>query len=142
MPRALPPSSPAPGVRLRRALGALSLAGLPLLGGCQWLGIESPETVGAAKQADGQAVGSACRHAGRAIEDCFTLNAKAPRAAVLAGWREMDEYMRENKLEAIAPTVPRPGARGPATAEAPTAPEEAAPAESGKPAGKPPAHHS
>jgi hypothetical protein len=28
---------------------------------------------------------------------------------VFAGWREMDEYMRENKLEAVAPTLDRPG---------------------------------
>ena len=44
----------------------------------------------------------------RAIEDCYTLNPKAVKASVYTGWREMDEYMRENKLEGIAPVVPRP----------------------------------
>jgi hypothetical protein len=27
---------------------------------------------------------------------------------MFAGWREMDEYMRENKLEGVVPVVPRP----------------------------------
>lgn len=139
MPRDLKPFSPRPSGP-RRLRAALGLAGLLGLGGCQWLGLESPEAAGAAKQADGQAVGSACRHAGRAIEDCFTLNPKAARAAVLAGWREMDEYMRDNKLEVVAPSVPRPGARGPATAEAPTG--GAPPAEAGPPAAATPAHRS
>jgi hypothetical protein len=53
----------------------------------------------------------------RAIEDCYTLNAKAQKAAIFAGWREMDEYMRENKLEGIVPVVPRKAA-APASASA------------------------
>lgn len=95
------------------------LAVLPLaaaLAGCDLLGIDSPEKVAALKEADGKAIGSACRHAGRAIEDCYVLNPKAQRAAVFAGWREMDEYMRENKIDAVAPVVPRPGERGAETA--------------------------
>ena len=31
--------------------------------------------------ADGKAIGGACRHAGRAIEDCYVLNKRAERAA-------------------------------------------------------------
>lgn len=80
---------------------------LALLCGCEQLGIDDPVKVAAAKEAEGKAVGSACRHAMRAIEDCYTLNPKALKAAVFAGWREMDEYMRENKLDGIAPVVPR-----------------------------------
>lgn len=74
---------------------------LTLLAGCDMLGIESPEKLAATREADGKAVGGACRHAGRAIEDCYALNKKADRAAVFAGWREMNDYMRENKLEAM-----------------------------------------
>ena len=81
-----------------------------LLAGCEQLGIDDPAKVAAAKEAEGKAVGSACRHALRAIEDCYALNPKAQKAAVFAGWREMDEYMRENKLDGIAPVVPRPPA--------------------------------
>jgi hypothetical protein len=84
---------------------------LPLLAlslsACDQLGIDDPAKVAAAKEADGKAIGSACRHANRAIEDCYTLNPKAQRAAVFAGWKDMDAYMRENKLEGIAPVVPR-----------------------------------
>ncbi|MEX8494251.1 hypothetical protein [Sphaerotilus sp.] len=76
------------------------------------MGIESASAVHAHTEAEAKAVGSACRHAMRAIEDCYTLNPKAEKAAVYAGWREMDEYMRENKLEGVAPTEPRPASPG------------------------------
>jgi hypothetical protein len=111
-----------------RFLWSLLIA-LPLAG-CEMLGIDSPEKIAAVKEADGKAIGSACRHAGRAIEDCYVLNAKAQRAAVFAGWREMDEYMRENKLEAVAPVVPRPGA--PVAADEPAADEAHAKPAKGK----------
>lgn len=87
------------------------LLAVALLAGCDLLGTEAAGKTAALKEADGKAIGSACRHAGRAIEDCYVLNAKAQRAAVFAGWREMDEYMRENKLDAVAPQIQRPGAR-------------------------------
>jgi hypothetical protein len=73
--------------------------------GCNLFGGESAEAVAARREADGKAVGGACRHAGRAIEDCYTLNRRADKAAVYAGWREMNDYMRENKLEPVAPTL-------------------------------------
>lgn len=87
----------------------LALPLLATLSACEQLGIDDPVKVAAAKEADAKAIGSACRHAMRAIEDCYTLNPKAQKAAVYAGWREMDEYMRDNKLEGILPVVPRPG---------------------------------
>ncbi len=101
-------------LRWRLAVGALLLP----LAGCEWLGIDDPAKLAAAKEAEGKAVGSACRHAQRAIEDCYTLNPKAQKAAVFAGWKEMDEYMRENKLEGVVPVVPRPGTAKPAEDEA------------------------
>ena len=95
-----------------KRLPALALA-LPLLAalaGCEQLGIDDPVKVSAAREADARAIGSACRHAMRAIEDCYVMNPRAQKAAVYAGWREMDEYMRENKVEGVKPVVPRPGA--------------------------------
>ena len=91
---------------MKRLLVALPL--LAALSACEQLGIDDPAKVAAAKEAEGKAIGSACRHAMRAIEDCYVLNPKAQKAAVYTGWREMDEYMRENKLEGITPVVPRP----------------------------------
>jgi len=44
-------------------------------------------------------------HAGRAIEDCFAIYKKADRAAVFAGWRDMNDYMRENKIEPVPPQL-------------------------------------
>ncbi len=80
------------------------LSGLSL-SGCNPFGGESAEAVSARREADGKAVGGACRHAGRAIEDCYSLNRRADKAAVYAGWREMNDYMRENKLEPVAPQL-------------------------------------
>jgi hypothetical protein len=75
------------------------------LAGCNLFGGESAEAVAARREADGKAIGGACRHAGRAIEDCYTLNRRADKSAVYAGWREMNDYMRENKLEPVAPQL-------------------------------------
>src|SRR5436190_23968100 len=91
---------------MRRTLLALVLATpAALLAGCDMLGIESAEKIAASREADGKAIGSACRHAGRAIEDCFAIYKKADRAAVFAGWRDMNDYMRENKIEPVAPQL-------------------------------------
>ena len=75
------------------------------LAGCDQLGLEAASVTAARVEADGKAVGAACRHGGRAIEDCFALNRKVDKAAIYAGWREMDDYMRENKMEAVVPTL-------------------------------------
>jgi hypothetical protein len=76
----------------------LSLATATLLGGCDALGIETAPQVAAKKEAEAHAIGSACRHAVRSIEDCFKTNPRAVKAAVFAGWREMDQYMRDNQI--------------------------------------------
>ena len=106
-----------------------------LLSGCDQLGIESTAAVTARKEADGKATGGACRHAGRAIEVCYTLNKKADKASVYVGWREMSEYMRENKLEPVLPVItieppkpPRAVALAPADGEAADEPAAAKPA--------------
>ncbi len=82
------------------------LLAVTLLGaGCDMLGIESAEKIAAAREADGKAIGAACRQAGRAIEDCYTIYKKSDRAAIYAGWRDMNDYMRENKIESVAPQL-------------------------------------
>ena len=83
----------------------LLLAVCLLASGCDQRGIETPAVTRATKEADAKATGGACRHAGRAIEDCYTLNKKSDKAAMYAGWREMNEYMRENKLEPVVPVI-------------------------------------
>ncbi len=112
------------------ALIALVLAATALPG-CDLFG-ESAEKVAAAREAEGKAIGGACRHAGRAIEDCYALNKKADKASVFAGWRDMNDYMRENKIDAVAPQMVAKSAEGKvkepkeAKAEAETKPAEAA----------------
>ncbi|MFN3295873.1 hypothetical protein [Caldimonas sp.] len=93
-----------------RTLIALMLwmPGLLMLAGCDQLGIESAQAVAERREAEGRALGGACRHAGRAIEDCYTLNPKADKAAIFAGWREMNDYMAENKLTEVPPQVLNP----------------------------------
>ena len=60
------------------------------------------------KEADSKAIGGACRHGLRSIEDCYSLNEKATRSAVFAGWKEMDQYMRDNKIEGVVPQGLKP----------------------------------
>ncbi len=80
---------------------------IPLaLSACEELGIPDPEKRAAAALAEGRAVGGACRHAGRALEDCFALNPDAQKAAVFEGWRSMNDYMTENKIESVKPEIP------------------------------------
>ena len=72
-----------------------------LLAGCKLDDIPGlgPDPRAVAKEAEAKAIGGACRHALRGLEDCYTLNPKSPKAMVFAGWKDMDEYMREHKLE-------------------------------------------
>ena len=90
---------------LNRTRLLLALAGLVTLTACDMLGVESASATSARREAEGKAIGGACRHAGRAIEDCYGLNRKADKAAVFAGWREMNDYMRENKIDTVAPQL-------------------------------------
>lgn len=105
-----------------RNLAAVLLCSL-LAAGCEQLGLPDPAKVEAAREAEGKAIGGACRHSGRALEDCYKLNPKASKAAIYAGWRDMDAYMRENNI-AIVPSALNP-ARKP-TEEKPETDEPAA----------------
>jgi len=80
---------------MRSALLALPLL---LLAGCNIPGL-GPTPQAIARENEAKAVGSACRHALRGLEDCYSLNPKATKALVFAGWKEMDQYMRDNKIE-------------------------------------------
>jgi hypothetical protein len=101
------------------------LALLGPLAGCQLMGGEPADAQAARKEAEGKAIGGACRHAGRAIEDCFALNRRADKAALFAGWREMNDYMRDNKIEPVAPQGSAPPEAAAKTDE--SAPEAAVP---------------
>jgi len=90
---------------------------LPLLSACDQIATIDGSK---AREADAVAVGGACRHAGRALEDCFAVYPDSPKAQVFAGWKEMSDYMRENKIEAVPPTlvaVPPTLVKAPAVAE-------------------------
>jgi hypothetical protein len=79
---------------------------LSLLAACDQMkeraGFPDPARV----ESEGKAIGGACRNAGRGLEDCFHLNPEASKAAIYAGWKEMNEYMARNNLQAITPTIP------------------------------------
>ena len=85
---------------------AFALAGCDMVQ--QKLGIEDPAAKAAKSDAEGKAVGGACRQSGRAIEDCYSIYSWLPKASIYEGWREMDSYMRENKIETIEPQLPPP----------------------------------
>ncbi len=83
------------------ALTSLSLVFALTLSGCDQLGVETPAQTLARQEAEGKAVGGACRHAGRALEDCYRSSPKISKAAIYNGWRDMDAYMRENKIDVV-----------------------------------------
>ena len=100
-----------------RTLAAL-LALLPLTTGCEQIAdlleLPNPSRDAARLESEGRAIGGACRHAGRSLEDCYTLNGSAEKAAVFAGWRDMNDYMMEHKLE-VVPSLLTPDAAKPGT---------------------------
>lgn len=78
-----------------------------LLAGCDLEALlADPKVV--QKEAEAKAIGGACRHGLRSIEDCYSLNEKSPKGAIFAGWKEMDQYMRDNKIEGIEAKGLRP----------------------------------
>ena len=98
-----------------KALFAMVLC-LWALAGCEQLGIPDPAKEAAAAAEEGKAVGAACRHSGRALEDCYALNPGAPKASVFEGWRTMNDYMMEHKLE-VVPSLLTPDSTKPAAAK-------------------------
>ena len=101
---------PETGSSMRTALIATLL--LIGLSGCdvvkQRMGIVDPAEKAAQSDAEGRAVGGACRQSGRAIEDCYSIYSWLPKASIYEGWRDMDAYMRDNKLETVEPQLPPP----------------------------------
>jgi hypothetical protein len=97
---------------MKLSYGLILIFLTPWLASCDQLGIESPAAEQAREEAEGKAIGSACRQTGRALEECYQLNRRAPKAAIFTGWRDMDGYMRENKISEIkaeSSTNPPPG---------------------------------
>jgi hypothetical protein len=89
-----------------KAVQSILLVSLTLgLVACDKLPIPDPNRAALQKEQDAKAIGGACRHAGRALEDCYKLNRKASKGAVFAGWREMNDYMTQNKLDVVQPTI-------------------------------------
>lgn len=108
--------------RLSSARWGLVLCAL-VLSGCDKIGLSAlggPSSADVRREAEGRAIGGACRHAGRAIEDCFTLNRQADKAAIFAGWREMNDYMAEKSI------APVPAASAGGTAEGKASRQDAA----------------
>ena len=101
MPAAYPTAS-ARSLRL-----PLIVAGALLLGACDMiqhrLGLQDPAKLEATLDGEGRAVGAGCRQSGRAIEDCYALYERLPKASIFAGWRDMNDYMIANKLDTVAP---------------------------------------
>lgn len=82
-------------------LRALLTTTLLLLSGCDIPGL-GPDPRIAKREADAKAIGSACRHGLRGIEDCYNQNESASKSDIFTGWKDMDQYMRENKIEGLA----------------------------------------
>ena len=133
-PSALPPVRRAPhaGRWLLAACALLAAAG------CDYLGLQPLSQIEARKESEGRAIGGACRQAGRALEDCYTFNPHMSKAAIFNGWREMNDYMLQNRLTEIRPEVAPVLPAGRARADAAARPAPADMSAAGLPA-KPPA---
>lgn len=86
---------------MRRTFLAFITLALLWLAACDQLGLESATAVAARREAEGKAIGAGCRHAARSVEQCYAQNKRAEKAAIFTGWKEMNEYMAENKIEAV-----------------------------------------
>lgn len=75
-----------------------------LLGGCIKGLLPDPEGDARKVEDEAAATGAGCRQAGRSLEQCYMRNEGLNRNGALRGWREMDEYMRQNKLEPQLPS--------------------------------------
>ena len=103
-------------MRLLAVLASAAVASL--VAGCDMLGIESAEKTAAAREADGKAIGSACRHAGRAIEDCFAIYKKADRGGAEISGDPRSLASALEKIHAYSRGTPLIAAeRNPATAQ-------------------------
>lgn len=71
----------------------------------QRLGLQDPAKMEAIADGEGKAVGAGCRQSGRAIEDCYALYDRLPKASIFAGWRDMNDYMIANKLDTVTPKM-------------------------------------
>jgi hypothetical protein len=94
-----------------------------LLAGCDIPGL-GPDPRIAQREAEAKAIGGACRYALRGIEDCYALNPKAAKAAVFNGWKEMDQYMRENNMQGTPSAVPKPEGEAAEAASSPSKDKE------------------
>lgn len=92
--------------RLIPLLLLLALAGCERIGNL--LDLPDPKKDAAIAEAEGKAVGGACRQGGRSLEDCYTLNPKPPRAAIFAGWRDMNDYMMQNDMQSAPSQLAQP----------------------------------
>ena len=86
----------------RHALIVLLPLLLPALLACDQIAVLDGSK---ARDADAIAVGSACRQSGRALEDCFVMYPESSKSQVFAGWKEMNDYMTQNKIENVAPAL-------------------------------------
>lgn len=98
---------------MRLSLSLIFASTALFLTGCEYIGLQPVSQIEARIEAEGKAIGGACRHAGRALEDCYMLNDNISKAAIFEGWREMNDYMAEHRLPEIAPTLKKEKAVAP-----------------------------
>jgi ATP-dependent phosphoenolpyruvate carboxykinase len=42
---------------------------------------------------------ASCKQSGKTIEDCFIIQEDISKSGIFDGWKEMEQYMRENNLK-------------------------------------------
>ncbi|GHT85991.1 hypothetical protein FACS1894154_07190 [Betaproteobacteria bacterium] len=92
---------------MRKTACILLAATLPLLSGCDALSelLDLPNPTREAAEAE--AIGGACRHTGRSLEDCYLLHPESPKASIFAGWKSMNDYMTEHNIQDVPSLLPQ-----------------------------------
>ncbi len=70
------------------------LASIFVLSGCEYLKDNSEEIA----MNNAKAIGAACRQIGTPLIECYASSPKVNKGNIFAGWKEMDAYMRDNKI--------------------------------------------
>lgn len=79
-----------------------------VLSGCDKIEAMLADPKVAQRIADSKAIGGACRYGMRSIEDCYAKNERASKASIFDGWKEMDQYMRDNKIDGVPSKEDKP----------------------------------
>lgn len=83
---------------------SILLVAIFALSGCEYLKDNTEEIA----MNNAKAIGAGCRQVGTPLVECYSSNGKVIKAGIFTGWKEMDQYMRENNIPTVNVNQPAP----------------------------------